>query len=376
MNTRDQRNLTFLLGLVATTSAFAQTESNYYPAELRQSCAVKRHAADYFDWRAQLESEVNQALSVDRSRQIAVPLKGLEQYSISVKNKMSKDKTEWTNKIAQDLSLRLQSPEFKAKLTEVATNKICAKGTTFNFQLLNGLLAVRKTTTETQDTIRQIEAIGDKAILCSKPMALRSVLKDLPEQGSVDLSGTSFFNDNAMTLTAEQEVAFSSRIEAELLKYKKLNCVTRINSIEVLTSANYKPNNEKIGRFNFLELSTRRAEFLKSSITNTLQKLATDHQFKLATDTSKLVSVNALGENGDGTSGPCPYRIENKNGRMTVLKDETIWNSEAMTKARFGRVSFEISYEGNQCGQKAQNADERVQDYFGATCAIVDVSCK
>jgi hypothetical protein len=244
---------------------------------------------------------------------------------------------------------------------------------------------------ELSERIKNAESSGDT--FCSEPARMNSLLESIPKRESLTLTQEEFFADNQTTLTPAQLKRIQAKVDQALLP-SALGCKKTIKSVDLQTSANALANTGSIwgtpeNRFNFESLSGERAQSLADLVTSHLATRSSSSGGTIEIlDTAKEARIDSSGENGDGTSGPCPYEMKNVSGdqggesgkKMIVKKPGVDKQFENRLKeAKFARIDIEtiencpaVKEEDEVSGSGTQ---KRV-NYFATKCFHAEVSCK
>jgi hypothetical protein len=201
---------------------------------------------------------------------------------------------------------------------------------------------------------------------CSAPILQEMPLEAAPTQSYVDLNEEDFFEDNKTNLNQAQQQRIRERINQALKPAK--GCKKIVKSVNVKTSASALANTGPVWgtpdkRFNFRALSEERAGNLAEMVSSHLrtQSGLSGGGLKIE-DSAKVATTNSNGENGDGTSGPCPYEMRevqagdgSDSGKKKVVRKEGL--EAGLKKAKFARIHIETV---DQCGPD-QNSDPESQ---------------
>ncbi len=213
----------------------------------------------------------------------------------------------------------------------------------------------------------------DSITTCSQPFTAYSTLVDVDENKTIDLKNTGFFADNQSTLSPENEAKFKAAM-AKVLKSPAPNCTTVVHSAQILTSSNWKRNTgSDVGAWDFKKLSDLRADYMQSLLNPMLQ-----HPAQGVKSQTAVIGIDANGTNGDGTSGPCPYKATQNRENHYLIENDPSVSKEALEKAKKAEVTFDIEYVGAGCPQNKDNTAQvkQAHAYSAYKCAEVQVRCK
>jgi outer membrane protein OmpA-like peptidoglycan-associated protein len=169
---------------------------------------------------------------------------------------------------------------------------------------------------------------------------------------------STYFNPNSIKLNQSPEKELKNLLD----KYVKINKIT------IRASSNTLRNTGEAENMTWLELSTKRAEEIKNIILNIgYYDLGGCGVNKVQIGDS-LITINAGGVNGDGTSGPkSPYEVNDQNIKTYQEKgiDEKYWKSNATQEplanlqdyAKFQYVIVEID------GYMVDEVEQQYVDY-------------
>jgi hypothetical protein len=251
--------------------------------------------------------------------------------------------------------------------------------------------AIDTARSELSERIKNAESSGDT--FCSAPTRMNSLLESIPKRESLTLTQEEFFADNQTTLTPAQLKKIQARIDQSLIPSAP-GCKKTIKSLDLQTSANALANTGSVwgtpeNRFNFESLSSERAQSLAAVVTSHLTARSSSSGGTIEiTEAAKEARIDSSGENGDGTSGPCPYEMRNVPGdpggdsgkKMIVKKPGAEKQFEDKLKeAKFARIDIEtvencpaVKEEEEASGTAAP---KRV-DYFATKCFQAEISCR
>lgn len=272
-----------------------------------------------------------------------------------------------TEKRVRDVLVKkLSSDAFKLKLKTLAANKHCIKNADFSISPLNGFYDNEKSE---QDLAKQISSMEnekseDSITVCSGIEKNRSATVAAVSKQNFDIGDEDFFGNNEHELSPEKVKRIVGKI-TDSLKSDKADCQKKVKSVQISTSANQLANSPEIGKWDFLKLSTARADFLAGIVKSNLKL-----------DPKTVIETDPTGWNGDGTSGPCPYiAVKEKNGSYTVKLKDISKMKKALNDARYGSISLEIEEVGKGC-TKAEEVNARPEhEYFASKCYSVGMEC-
>ncbi len=303
--------------------------------------------------------------------------------------------------VVEDYSSEFQKsafsdPALKAKIKSIAENKQCPSGFKLDLQTDPGMRTAKvtdKTSLEEarkalldevangrkgngpdgRDPLDPINSAKSWAYVCSPPHLQQAKLEPAPVHLPINLEKDDFFVDNHWDLNSDQENKIAQKI-ASRLKTNNPNCKRRLLNVNIETSASQFRNNcsnlspeqcpdPKDFAYGFKKLSEERAK--------TLTRLVSQRYPQAKT------SMNAAGENGDGTSGPCPYFRDGSDGQIKVV-EKTPELKAQLEAARYGRLNLDVVEEGPGCNKKDGDLSptlNKPQIFLGSKCFHVDVSC-
>lgn len=268
-------------------------------------------------------------------------------------------------KVRDVLIKKLSSEAFNKKLSTLAANKHCIKNAEFKMSPLNGFYDNEKSEADLAKQISGMEndLSGDSVTICSGIEKNKSATVAAATKEDFDIGDEDFFGDNQHELSADKVKRIVGKI-ATSLKSDKADCKKSIKSVQISTSSNQLANADEIGRWEFLKLSTNRANFLADIVKKNFSVHA------------KNIQTDPTGLNGDGTSGPCPYTaVKEKNGAYKVVKKDTSKMLKDLKDARYGSISLEIEEVGKGCQKAAASNARPEHEYFASKCYSVGMEC-
>lgn len=303
------------------------------------------------DFDTKKENDDNYRAAQDKYREDAKKLKKFQSDVIASRMKKS-------------ILDKMSTGTFKQKLKTLANNKKCINEPRIIFAPETGIVD-RSTQDEIKEVIneRENQNLGRSIVSCTNVEKFHSKLEPVLERESVDISKSDFFANNQSELSESKINNIISSIKKKLTSNKP-NCEKKIKSVQIETSASQLANSDEVGRWDFLKLSKTRAEFLSVAVAS---KLKLDREVK--------IDINPRGKNGNGTSGPCPYKLlKTKKNTFEVERDSNVSEQE-LEKARFGNISFEIDEVGPGCDNSQKTTVNPSKDYYATKCFTTYLTC-
>lgn len=295
---------------------------------------------------------------------------------------MANEQDRWSEHYSKQTLDLLSDPTLKAKVVEQAKLKYCTQGVDFSIQPAAGILIERladhgknpeKALKMLTEKLRSEESRTDRVWFCSKPIVMHSPLQEVSGQLTFDVPKDKFFADNQANLSPEGLKSLKDDIKKRLTT--PAGCTRKIKSIQIETSSNAKANSENIGRWDFSKLSNDRANYLNEQVKQVLEEEKGNNRFAKISSYGDQVRMISSGTNGDGTSGPCPYKVEVQNGIHKIKKDDQVWKSAEMETSKYARINLEVEDEGAGCNHGSQYDRQGMQSYAGSQCFTVQISC-
>ena len=275
-----------------------------------------------------------------------------------------------------------RSEEKQKAMQDFAIAHACNSGVTFNLvpkegmrtQVITPEADLTQLTNEFQKQINEEQEKSHSLVECSKPVKMHSNLKPVKDNFTLDISGQTFFKDNSSVLESNKLKAIHHKIDLELKKLERPGCTIFIKGVQISASANQFANSSEIGRYNFLKLSTDRANYLNDHIqayfdSEKIQK----KNVKVAKDL--YTSIDPTGSNGDGTSGTCPYEARLEAGKFLIEPIKNI-DKASFEKYKSGSVYIETESSGKNCSQEDSNLKQEPVNYLASKCFEAQISCK
>ena len=314
------------------------------------------------------------------------------------KKKVEPTVSNWYQQYQKETVKKFETPEVKQRLDALAREKYCANGVNVTWDKIEGI-----TTSEYEGeglppaiVLKEHQAYlkdvyEDELMVCSDPIPMRSRLEPVAQIESMSIPASDFFADNQTALEPKKSASILKALDAQLKPTGKKDCVRKIKSIQIMTSANQKANSgswEESGQqWDFLSLSEKRALTLKNLIGTHLVKSAKSGKFDLAGDPlaeKGITSLDFEGEHGDGSSGACPYRLlpekDSKgqdSGRFEVAADKKVWSSSDMDDAKYAQIEVETEEVGAGCTKvEGVKKSEKEVSYVGAKCFSPKLECR
>lgn len=236
------------------------------------------------------------------------------------------------------------------------------------------------TQTAKQKLQKQIDAFSNQegfVGICTEPITKAHSIQDISTIKKIPLEAASFFEDNQSELSSAAKEAFRKQLLKSL--EQKPGCAGIIKSIQISTSANALANSSEVGRWNHLDLSKARANFLRDEAAEILS--GAPNVAKLSRNQLvKITDIDFSGENGDGTSGPCPYRVQFKNGSpdgiQTLSATELAEIKSELKESKYGEVKVELDYTGPGCAEGKTSGSIRHAAHAASKCFRVEATCE
>jgi hypothetical protein len=297
---------------------------------------------------------------------------------------MSDEQGKWGESYLNQTASLMANDSLKQRIVEQAKKKFCVSGVKLDVIPGAGLTTellkasagdVDQALAKLNSRLQKTESNPDQVWFCSKAVPMRSALYEVSGLVSFDIPKDSFFADNQSSLDELKITALKNKLKQQLASPP--GCTRTVKSVQIETSSNAKANSDAVGRWDFASLSAKRAEYLKSQVAQMFAEEKSNKNFVKMNDFAAITRVNSAGSNGDGTSGPCPYReVVQANGRRLIEKDPAVWNAPEMESSKYARISFEIQDEGLSCRHGPDYQSLKTQPYVGSQCFAVAISCK
>ena len=304
----------------------------------------------------------------------------------------------WYQQYQKETLKKFQTAEVKTRLDALAREKYCANGVNVSWDRTVGITSnvYEGEGLPPNDLVQSHlsyhkEVYENNLTVCSDPIPMRSKLQQAAEVESLDVSAEDFFADNQTTLDPKKSANILKMLDSKLKPTGKKNCVKKIKSLQIMTSANQKANTgvwEQNGqKWDFLTLSKQRALTLQNLIGKHLVDSSKSGKFELAGDPlaeKGIASLDFWGEHGDGTSGKCPYRMEPvkdskglDSGVLKVSADDKVWSSPDMDEAKYAQIEVETEEVGPGCTQvEGAQFSEKELSYVGSKCFVPKIECR
>jgi hypothetical protein len=223
---------------------------------------------------------------------------------------------------------------------------------------------------------------------CSEPYLARSDLSPATEF-VYDVNPEDFFKDNQTTLDSDKLGRILGKIQKDLKLGSKLpsGCKRVVDGISIQTSANLLANTEGWADrpWDFESLSRERAEFLKAKVGGFLdqKRKAGILEFQDNQNPAQMTKIDYLGDNLDGTSGKCPYKLteledeqKQKKGIYKVEKDLNLVSKDELEKSKFARIRVSLAPSEPGCGISTGADTEKDVSHLSSQCFKPVMSCK
>lgn len=286
-------------------------------------------------------------------------------HSFSVKNKVNSEKG----------LLRKKIKEKTDTLKKMAANKSCVHDAEFVIVPQNGfqtsdekILSKEEALADVQKKIKEIEN-QEGVTVCSSPAYNYSALQPVKQKIQFELEDDVFFDDNQWHFSDAKSAKFKKMVDAKL-KSNRPNCERKIKSVQIETSSSLLRNQikDELGHENpqlswdFKTLSTRRAEEIKNKI---------KESYGLR---EEQLNAGSLGSNGNGTSGPCPYKlVKEKNGTYNVIRNGI--DEKELKKHRYGKINIEYQEVGDGCLKVEAPKISPMHNHYRTKCYSVLLNC-
>ena len=269
-------------------------------------------------------------------------------------------------------SLSLKVEKAKKDLKKIGIKKMCGQNANFSIIPQNGFKTSRAlTTSDGEDAFKKLsqkilslesQKHENSKFFCSPITEHYSLLQPVENKLEIELKGTTFFNDNEFALNERQKNGIDAAVSEKLKSLTTGNCKGVIKDVQIISSSSLLRNRIVINgevdekkSWDFKGLSNARAY----SIGNHLVE-----KYKIS---KKIIHPYTNGSNGDGSSGPCPYKMDdNKN----VYVDKTI----DLEPYRYAKASIEFEQVGSGCKKNEKERPVKTQHYR-SKCFRVTLNC-
>lgn len=264
-----------------------------------------------------------------------------------------------------------------------AKNKLCNNGVKTVVTKDNGFKSQNYDPSNEDDFINSYEKLNKKIKdamkrssdfhqkICTPITSHKSDLISVRNKIEIDLKGGVFFDDNKYKLNDGQKELISEAIDKKISLLKSKNCDVKIKSANIKTSSSLlrnrilKDGKEQLDKsFDFEWLSRQRAYSFANFIFNYSQDKNVDVPPK------NKWSFDYLGNNGNGTSGPCPYKIDEQGNPRTI--PEIVKN---LDEYKYAKAYIEFEQFGEGCTKTSREKTNRVH-HFRSQCFNVSFNCK
>jgi hypothetical protein len=354
------------------------------------SCAIDEEMAKNANWKDQIDKKVKGVQSLDYPEldQLFTHLAvDGETTDMLYQKKIPRDKIAEFNvfklepkkkQLEQDIKkeLRQKITNMNDTLKKMAEEKSCVHDAEFKLLAQNGVQHSQESITSKEEAlnefkkrITEIEA-QNKTTICSQPIGNISQLSQVSNKVQLELGEDVFFADNQWTFDDKKSAKLKKMID-EKLKSNRPNCERKIRSVQVETSSSLLRNQitDPLGNeiqnlsWDFLTLSKLRAEEIGNKI---------KEGYDLKYD---QFALNSAGSNGNGTSGPCPYKLlKNKNGTYKV--DRNSIDEKELKKHRYGKINIEFDEVGDGCLKVEAPKVSPNHFHYRSKCYSVILQCK
>ncbi len=298
---------------------------------------------------------------------------------IATPEKLAQRET-WIKNQIETLVSELRAPTFTDRLSQEARDLSCIEGTDFKLVPYRGIFtaSLRQHRSLSEETAkkelvqRQAEIQAHAPSLCSGSFYDEAYLEPIPQPQTVVLKGQHFFKDNEATLDPETKKHFKNQIATALGIQGPAFAGTKIHSLQVFASANTLANTKNFEPWDHLGLSQARGHYIKSLLSNWLKIWANEGKIKLKAHPDELIKTYTLGQNGDGTSGPCAYEMTPTGSILKKNIDPRIMESAKYAKIVIGNDPVES---GNIPDSKNIGL-RQLETYLGMKCFKVKMSCR
>jgi hypothetical protein len=272
--------------------------------------------------------------------------------------------------------LRKKISEKAEALKKMAVNKSCVYDAEFKLVPQNGIqtsnnqiLSKEEALIDLQSKIKEVEK-NEGVTVCSTPTYNYSGLTQVNNKVEIEIGDDVFFADNQWTLSDTKSAKLKKMID-EKLKSNRPNCERKIRTVQIATSSSLLRNQitDPLGNeipqdsWDFQKLSRLRAEEIGTKIKDSY-----------GLEDNQIPKPNFLGENGNGTSGPCPYKlVKNPNGTYKVIRNSI--DEKELKKHRYGKINIEFEEVGDGC-LKVEAPKETPNHYhYRSKCYAVKLHC-
>jgi hypothetical protein len=354
------------------------------------SCAVNEEIAKNASWKDQIDQKIQELQRTDYPEldqlftHLVVDGKTTE---MLYQNKIPRDKIAEFNvfkllpkkkQLEQEVKKELKDKLIKMndKLTKMAHGKSCVHDAEFELMPQNGIQHSQETITSKEEALNDLKRSinlaesQDVTTICSKPIENISLLGQVENKVHLELGEDVFFADNQWAFDDSKSAKLKKMID-EKLKSNRPNCERKIRSVQIETSSSLLRNQitDPLGNeiqnlsWDFLTLSKLRAEEIGNKI---------KEGYDLKYD---QFALNSAGSNGNGTSGPCPYKLlKNKNGTYKVERNSI--DEKELKKHRYGKINIEFDEVGDGCLKAEAPKVTPNHFHYRSKCYSVIMQCK
>jgi hypothetical protein len=356
------------------------------PSNMAGSCALDQERGAS-TWKTQLPAQVTRFIE----KNIYSPKKGMNPRINQVLDKdlfsaqvldLAGSKNRLTWNVAMEETVK--DPKIAEKLVGIAKQKRCAGGVDFQFSEYSGMYTEviknndeKKARAELEETLLNDETTTDRVVFCSPIVKRSSALVEAAGTSvAYDIPKDLFFADNQSTLPKEKMDSIKAALVKKLTEPDE-NCKKKvIDSIDIITSSNLMANSDAIGRWDFKSLSDHRANFIVGQLADLFADQKENPafpRFDKGSNFESVTTVDSNGENGDGTSGVCPYQKRVENGLFIVERDPKIKAAD-VAKNKYAKINVGISCVDQSKGGKV--VESKAVPYFASQCYSIQVSCQ
>ncbi len=350
------------------------------------SCAVNDEIAKQASWKDNVDEKIKSLLREDYEKLDDAfsdelldglsPTKLYEEGKLSAEYKY-KHKILVLNQVNKEKGLLNKKIKEKTEiLKKMTANKSCVYDAKFELVPQNGLhtsnsqiLPKEEALKDIQIKIKEAEK-NDGVTVCSTPAYNYGGLTQVRNRVEFELGDDVFFADNSWTFDDKKSDNLKKMID-EKLKSNRPNCERKIRSVQIATSSSLLRNQitDPLGNeipqasWDFYTLSKLRAKEIKDKIKETY-----------GLEDNQIPKPNFLGENGNGTSGPCPYKlIKNQNGTYKVVRNSI--DEKELKKHRYGKINIEFEEVGDGCLKVEAPKDTPNHYHYRSKCYAVKLLC-
>ncbi len=354
------------------------------------SCAINEEIARNASWKDQIDKKIQRVQSLDypeldqlfthlvvndKTAEMLYQKKAPIEEIVSFKMSQLEPKKK---QLEQDVKkeLRQKITKMNDTLKKMAEEKSCVHDAEFKLLPQNGIQHSQESITSKEEALNEFKKriteieTQKKTTICSQPIGNISQLSQVSNKVQLELGEDVFFADNQWTFDDTKSSKLKKMID-EKLKSNRPNCERKIRTVQIETSSSLLRNQitDPLGNeipqasWDFQTLSRLRAEEIGKKIKD---NYGLDY---------KQFALDHAGSNGNGSSGPCPYKlVKNNNGTYKV--DRNSIDEKELKKHRYGKINIEFDEVGDGCLKVEAPKLSPNHFHYRSKCYSVILQCK